>query len=57
MWTSELLSRFGHILLVIYKDGETMGSLQFLEGDSDIALWQKTVENLNGVQSNSQTQS
>lgn len=57
MWTSELISRFGHVLLVIYKDGETIGSLQFLEGDSGIQLWELAIKKLNNepTPANSQT--
>lgn len=47
MWTTELMPRHGHVLLVIYRNGETMGSIQFLEGDEDIPKWTKLVETLN----------
>ena len=49
MWTHELLNRNGQTLFVIYKDGLTVGSLQFQDEDKDITLWQKVVENLNNV--------
>lgn len=48
MWTTELLTRYGYTLMIIYKNGETVGSLQFLEDSKeDIDKWTKLVESLN----------
>lgn len=47
MWTFELLVRPGYTLFVIFKDNESLGSLQFPNESADIKLWQKVIENLN----------
>lgn len=53
MWSTELLTRHGYTLMIVYRNGETMGSFNFPDGDKDILTWQKLVESLNNLSQNS----
>jgi hypothetical protein len=48
-WKAEVIPRHGRYLIIIYRDGESVGSLQ-VETKEDMELWKETITNLNNPQ-------